>query len=95
VDAENRFLWRFPPRRLEGEAVRDAMLCASGQINWERGGPGFRPFTVFVDNSHFYTLTDPVGPVGPLLSSDPLDPPNPLVDRIAGAGVALVALDGV
>jgi hypothetical protein len=62
VDAEDRLLWRFAPRRLEGEAIRDAMLCASGQINWAMGGPGFRPFTVYVNNSHFYTITDPVGP---------------------------------
>src|SRR5262249_34603142 len=33
-----------------------------GQINFDMGGPGFRPFTVYVNNSHFYTLTDPVGP---------------------------------
>src|SRR5205807_4986074 len=58
IDADDRLLWRFPPRRLEGEAVRDAMLCVSGQINWKSGGPGFRPFTVEVNNSHFYRLVD-------------------------------------
>jgi hypothetical protein len=58
VDADDTLHWRFPPRRLEAEAVRDAMLCAGGNINWERGGPGFRPFTIFVDNSHFYRPTD-------------------------------------
>ena len=44
-DADNRLLWRFAPRRLEAEAVRDAMLHVSGQINLQMGGPGFRPFT--------------------------------------------------
>jgi hypothetical protein len=62
VDAENKLLWRFSPRRLEGEAVRDALLLVSGQLNDERGGPGFRPFTVKVFNSHFYLLTDPATP---------------------------------
>ncbi|MBI1916038.1 MAG: PSD1 domain-containing protein [Planctomycetes bacterium] len=62
VDADNRLLWRFEPRRLEGEAVRDAMLAASGELNQAVGGPSFRPFTVTVFNSHFYTLTDPLGP---------------------------------
>jgi hypothetical protein len=62
VDADNRLLWRFEPRRLEGEAVRDAMLAASGELNRTLGGPSFRPFTVTVFNSHFYTLTDPLGP---------------------------------
>src|SRR5581483_7619619 len=31
-DADAHLLWRFPPQRLEGEAVRDAMLCISGQM---------------------------------------------------------------
>jgi hypothetical protein len=62
VDADNRLLWRFAPRRLEGEAVRDAMLAVSGQINDQVGGPSFRPFTVKLFNSNFYDLTDPVGP---------------------------------
>jgi hypothetical protein len=62
TDAEDRLLWHFPLRRLEAEAVRDAMLSVSGQLNSEVGGPSFRPFTVFVSNSHFYNLTDPTGP---------------------------------
>ncbi len=62
VDAENRLLWHFPLRRLEGEAVRDAMLSVSGQLNLQMGGPSYRPFTVFVSNSHFYNLIDPIGP---------------------------------
>src|SRR5262249_38253454 len=53
VDADNRWLWRFPPRRLEGEAVRDAMLAVSGQLNPQMAGPSFRPFTVEVFGSYF------------------------------------------
>jgi hypothetical protein len=59
-DADNRLLWRFAPRRIEGEAVRDALLFVSGRLNEDMGGPGFRPFTVKIFNSHFYTLTDPL-----------------------------------
>ncbi len=62
VDADNRLLWRFDPRRLEGEAVRDAMLAVSGQLTRDGGGPSFRPFKVTIFNSHFYELTDPQGP---------------------------------
>jgi hypothetical protein len=61
-DADDRLLWRFAPRRLEAEAVRDAMLAAAGRLNDAVGGPSFRPFTVTVFNSHFYTLTDPDEP---------------------------------
>ncbi|HEX5102692.1 MAG TPA: DUF1553 domain-containing protein, partial [Pirellulaceae bacterium] len=34
---------RFPRRRLEGEAIRDAMLSAAGLLTGERGGPGIMP----------------------------------------------------
>ena len=58
IDADNRLLWRFAPRRLEAEAVRDAMLVASGQLNPVGGGPGFRPFTTTEFNATFYTPVD-------------------------------------
>lgn len=57
-DSDDRTLWRFAPRRLEGEAVRDSLLFVSGQLNPKRGGESFQPFTVRVDNSHFYTQFD-------------------------------------
>ena len=62
LDSDNRLLWHYPLRRLEGEAVRDAMLHVSGQLNQEAGGPSFRPFKVTVSNSHFYELIDATGP---------------------------------
>jgi hypothetical protein len=33
VDPENRLHWRFPRRRLDPEALRDAMLAAAGQLD--------------------------------------------------------------
>ena len=57
-DAENRLLWRYAPRRLEAEAVRDAMLAVSGKLNPEAGGPSTRPFKVETFNSAFYVLFD-------------------------------------
>ncbi len=42
-DPDNELLARFPRRRLEGEAIRDAMLAASNQLSQRRGGPGVRP----------------------------------------------------
>lgn len=37
-DPENKWLWRMPKRRLEAEALRDAMLFVSGELNVERPG---------------------------------------------------------
>ena len=54
LDADNTLLWRFTPHRLEAEAVRDAMLAVSGQLNLQMGGPSFRPFTTTNFNATFY-----------------------------------------
>lgn len=54
LDADDQYLWRFPPRRLEAEVVRDAMLAVSGELNLEAGGPSFRPFTTTDFNATFY-----------------------------------------
>lgn len=39
VDPDNRFLWRMPTRRMEGEIVRDNLLHISGRIDRTMGGP--------------------------------------------------------
>ncbi len=44
VDAASRLLWRYPPRRMEAEAIRDAILTVSGQLDLTPGGPGFDLF---------------------------------------------------
>ena len=41
VDSGSRLLWRFPPRRLEAEVIRDSILHVSGKLNLEMFGPGF------------------------------------------------------
>lgn len=38
-DPDNRLLWRFPLRRLDAEAIRDAMLFTSGRLCSKTGGP--------------------------------------------------------
>jgi hypothetical protein len=61
IDVDAQFLWRFPPRRLEAETLRDAMLAASGEINLQFGGKSFRPFTIASFNSDFYEIKDLIG----------------------------------
>jgi hypothetical protein len=40
IDPENRLLWRMNRRRLDAEALRDAMLAAAGTLAARPGGPG-------------------------------------------------------
>jgi hypothetical protein len=40
IDADNRLLWRQTPRRLEAEAVRDALLAVAGILDTKMYGPG-------------------------------------------------------
>jgi hypothetical protein len=51
------------PHRLEAEAIRDAMLALSGELNPRMGGPGFRPFEARGNgNQNEYFASDPIGP---------------------------------
>jgi hypothetical protein len=43
IDPDNKLLWHFPGRRLDGEALRDAMLAVSGRLNPKAGGPSVSP----------------------------------------------------
>ncbi len=40
IDPENTLLWRYPPRRLEAEAIRDSMLAVSGRLDARSLGTG-------------------------------------------------------
>ena len=54
VDSDNRFLWRMNRRRLDAEAVRDAVLAAGGQLDLEMGGPSAEHFYFKDDHSPVY-----------------------------------------
>jgi mono/diheme cytochrome c family protein len=62
VDGSNRWLWRMNPRRLESEAVRDAILQTSGKLDLTLGGPSFRLFQYRDGNVPDYLLLDKAGP---------------------------------
>ncbi len=43
IDPENTLLWNWPRRRLEAEAIRDAVLVATGELDDTIGGPSVPP----------------------------------------------------
>jgi len=62
IDSDSRFLWRFPPRRLEAEAIRDSMLSVAGTLDRSLGGPGFHLFDVDRENVVHYHPKEETGP---------------------------------
>jgi hypothetical protein len=55
-DSANRLLWRYSPRRIEAEILRDSMLHIAGRLDTTPGGPGFRDVTVSSLNGTTYYL---------------------------------------
>ncbi|MBI5760030.1 MAG: DUF1553 domain-containing protein [Planctomycetales bacterium] len=62
VDSSNRLLWRYPPRRLEAEPLRDTILAVSGNLNLTMGGPGF---DLFESNENYVKVYTPKAKFGP------------------------------
>jgi hypothetical protein len=65
IDADNRLLWRQNRRKLEAEAVRDAVLMVSGKLDLRMGGPSFHDFVIErpEHSPHYeYHLHDPEDP---------------------------------
>ena len=62
IDSADRLLGRFPPRRLEAEAVRDAILQVSGVLDSRMGGPGFDLFEPNTNYVKVYKSRKDFGP---------------------------------
>lgn len=62
ADAACRFLWRYPPRRLEAEPIRDSILAVSGALDLTMGGPGW---SAFQDNTNYVRVYNPRDDWGP------------------------------
>ena len=63
TDSESRLLWRFPPRRLSAEEIRDTILCVSGKLPRKPDqGAGFRLYHFMQDNVCTYVPLDSHGP---------------------------------
>jgi len=61
-DREAALLWRFPPRRLEAEAIRDNILLVSGALDKSMYGPGFMMFHPNSNYSRNWIAKDNFGP---------------------------------
>jgi hypothetical protein len=61
LDAGNRLLWRYQPRRLEAEAIRDTMLQVSGALDRRMGGKGYSLW----DFSGYVIVFSPKAELGP------------------------------
>ncbi|MBX9579642.1 MAG: DUF1549 domain-containing protein, partial [Gemmataceae bacterium] len=61
ADAADRLLWRYPPRRREAEAIRDAVLFVSGDLDPTPGGPGF---DLFEPNGNYVKVYTPKATFG-------------------------------
>jgi hypothetical protein len=62
IDAAGRLLWRYPPRRMEAEAVHDVMLATAGTLDFRMGGRGY---SVFAPNFNYVRVYDPKVEYGP------------------------------
>jgi hypothetical protein len=62
VDAGTKLLWRFPPKRLEAEPIRDMILSVSGKLDLKMGGPGFSFFEANDNYVRVYTPKKEFGP---------------------------------
>jgi hypothetical protein len=66
ADGENRWLWRFSPRRMDVEAWRDSLLSLTGELDVTLGGPAVAD----IDNSTRRTLYAKVSRNGDQFPSD-------------------------
>jgi hypothetical protein len=55
LDPENRLLWRYTRQRLDAEAIRDSLLCVTGELDRTHGGA--HPFPAWHTKS--YNLNAP------------------------------------
>jgi hypothetical protein len=62
IEGDSRLLWRFPPRRLAAEEVRDTILALAGRLDRRMGGPGYRLYRYLEDNVATYVPLDEAGP---------------------------------
>jgi hypothetical protein len=94
ADRDNRLLWRMAPRRLEAEAIRDAILMTSGWLNTRMGGPGYN---IWEKNTNYVAVYTPRAELGPadyrrmVYQFKPRSQPDPTFGAFDCPDAALVA----
>ncbi|XZE43334.1 PSD1 and planctomycete cytochrome C domain-containing protein [Pirellulaceae bacterium SH467] len=53
-DGGTQWWWRFPPRRMEAEGIRDSILAVTNSLDLRMYGPGFSGFEVELENVRHY-----------------------------------------
>jgi mono/diheme cytochrome c family protein len=61
-DAASRLLWRYPPRRLEAESIRDSILVVAGNLDDRMYGAGF---DLFEPNTNYVKVYNSKREFGP------------------------------
>jgi hypothetical protein len=62
IDAGAKLLWRYPPRRMESEPIRDSIVAVTGVLEPAMGGPGF---SAFKPNENYVRVYEPKDAWGP------------------------------
>ena len=62
IDGGTSYLWRFPPRRLAAEYIRDSILSVSGTLDVTMYGPGFSGFDLIKETVWHYFPKKEYGP---------------------------------
>ncbi|MEQ1826941.1 MAG: PSD1 and planctomycete cytochrome C domain-containing protein [Pirellula sp.] len=73
-DPKNQWLWRFAPRRLESEAIRDSVLSVCGQLDTTMYGPGSMDESMKRRSIYFFIKRSKLIPLMQVF-----DAPEPLV----------------
>ncbi len=66
ADPDDRLWGRYPPHRLEAEAVRDGLLAVAGKLDGTRGGPAVRDFNTPRRTLYLMTVRSDRTGFGPL-----------------------------
>ena len=62
INGDSSLLWRFPPRRLAAEYIRDSILTASGKLDKQMYGVGFSGFELHKETVWHYFPKKEFGP---------------------------------